>query len=71
VLAKLSEDLRTKIAAAIDALATEPRPHGGKKLAGREGWRLRVGDYRAVYEIDDAGKKVTILDVGHRREIYR
>jgi mRNA interferase RelE/StbE len=55
----------------IRALADEPRRHGCSKLAGREGWRLRVGDFRVIYEIDDSGAKVTILHGGHRRDIYR
>ena len=55
----------------IRALADEPRPHGCSKLAWRDGWRLRVGDFRVIYEIDDSAAKVTILHVGHRRDIYR
>ncbi|MGH7858525.1 MAG: type II toxin-antitoxin system RelE family toxin [Candidatus Binatia bacterium] len=70
-LAKIQQDQRERIAKAIDALAKEPRPHGSTKLSGRDGYRIRVGQYRAVYEIDDEKKTVTILDVGHRREIYR
>jgi len=55
----------------ILALADDPRPSGSQKLTGREGWRLRVGALRVLYEIDDAAKTVTILHVGHRRDIYR
>ena len=65
---------RTAFAAALDriiALATEPRPIGAVKLTGRRSdWRIRVGEYRIVYEINDAGQKVTILIVGHRRDVY-
>lgn len=46
------------------------RPIGCKKLVGREGWRIRAGDYRAIYEIDDAQQKVTVLHIGNRRDIY-
>ncbi|HTV60134.1 MAG TPA: type II toxin-antitoxin system RelE/ParE family toxin [Verrucomicrobiae bacterium] len=46
-------------------------PPNCKKLRGREGWRIRVGDFRVVYEINDERRVVTILHVGHRREIYR
>ncbi len=54
------------------SLAENPRPVGCKKLRGREAaWRIRVGDYRIVYEIDDAGTTVTVAKVGHRSEIYR
>ncbi len=56
---------------AIDALAQEPRPRGVIKLKGTDLWRIRVGDYRAVYHIDDEQKMVTALRVGHRREVYR
>ena len=52
-------------------LAKEPRPVGCRKLTGREGWRVRVGDYRIIYEIDDTQRTVTVLHVGHRRDVYR
>lgn len=55
---------------AVAALSQNPRPAGCKKLIGREGWRIRSGDYRAIYEIDDALHKVTVLHIGHRRNIY-
>lgn len=55
---------------AMGALATNPRPTGCKKLVGREGWRIRSGNYRVIYEIDDAQQKVTVLHVGHRRDVY-
>ena len=53
------------------ALGDEPRPLGSKKLKGRDGFRIRIGNCRAVYEIDDAKKTVTVLDVADRKEIYR
>ncbi len=58
---------------AIVALADEPRPHGCKKLvgSGHDDWRVRVGEYRIVYEINDPGGRVTIMRVAHRREVYR
>jgi mRNA interferase RelE/StbE len=55
---------------AVAALAEDPRPAGCKKLVGREGWRIRSGDYRVIYEIDDAQRNITILHVGHRRDVY-
>ena len=55
---------------AILSLSAEPRPVGCKKLVGREGWRIRSGNYRAIYEIDDIEKRVTILHVGDRKDIY-
>jgi mRNA interferase RelE/StbE len=55
----------------IGALTDNPRPAGCKKLTERSGWRIRFGNYRIIYKIDDAAKTVTITDVGHRREVYR
>jgi len=55
----------------IEGLREDPRPVGCKKLAERQGWRIRFGDYRILYKIDDTNKTVTVTDVGHRREIYR
>lgn len=55
----------------IYSLRDEPRPPGCRKLADHPGWRIRVGDYRVVYEINDEARRVTVLRVGHRKEIYR
>ncbi len=55
---------------AIAALASEPRPTSCKKLMGRNGWRIRSGNYRAIYEIDDTTRRVTVLSVGDRKDIY-
>ena len=52
------------------SLSDNPRPHGVKKLHGREGYRIRVGDYRILYVIDDNEKKVEIVSVAHRKEVY-
>ncbi|MCK4447976.1 MAG: type II toxin-antitoxin system RelE/ParE family toxin [Candidatus Marinimicrobia bacterium] len=52
-------------------LKDDPSPHGCRKLVGREGWRIRVGNYRVIYEIDEIRHILTILHVGHRRDIYR
>ena len=54
----------------VAVLADAPRPPGCKKLVGRDGWRIRSGDYRVIYEIDDAQEKVTVLHIGHRRDVY-
>ncbi len=57
---------------AIIALTHTPRPPGVKKLVGsRSDWRIRVGEYRIIYEIDDTAKAVTVLQVQHRRDVYR
>ena len=69
-LAELSRADYERVRDAVAALAENPRPAGCKKLVGREGWRIRAGDYRAIYEIDDAQQKVTVLHIGHRRDVY-
>ena len=60
-----------RVKEAILALASDPRPTGSLKLAQRDGWRIRVGDYRVIYEIDDTLRAITVLHVGHRRDVYR
>lgn len=55
----------------IEALGASPFPSQSKKLAGREGWRLRVGDYRILYTTDIKKRELTILSVAHRKEAYR
>jgi len=68
---KLPRPARDKVLDAVTALADEPRPHGSRKLAGEEiAWRVRVGDYRIIYEIVDNQLTVTILRAAHRREAY-
>ena len=57
---------------AIDRLSEEPRPSTSRKLQGQmDSWRIRVGDYRIIYTIEDNRLVVLILKVGHRREVYR
>jgi len=71
-LSRLSTEIHDRVIAAIQALATNPRPPSCRKLAGsRNDWRLRVGDYRVVYEIADDLREVRINRVRHRREVYR
>lgn len=70
-LARLSPEPYARVRDAIRALAGDPRPQGCLKLTAREGWRVRVGDYRLVYEIDDKQRTVMVLHVGHRRDVYR
>ena len=55
----------------IQALKFDPRPPGCKKLKGRDGYRIRVGDYRIIYQIKDEILIIIVLDVGHRRDIYK
>jgi len=67
----LQANLRERILRRLLALEENPRPSGIKKLQGQESFRLRVGDYRVLYTIDDKSKQVFIVGVGHRREVYR
>lgn len=66
-----AKDVR-KISTAIDGLATTPRPPGSKKLEGQREtlWRIRVGDYRIIYQIEDSIKIVEVRRIGHRKDIY-
>ncbi len=70
-LAALPQGTYESVRDAILALGQDPRPPGCIKLSAREGWRIRQGDYRVIYEIDDGPKTVTVLRVRHRREAYR
>ncbi|HEX4101221.1 MAG: type II toxin-antitoxin system RelE/ParE family toxin [Pseudonocardiaceae bacterium] len=71
-LRKFEPQVRRRIQAAIELLATEPRPPASTRLVGGASeWRVRTGDYRIVYEIEDAQLLVLVLIVGHRREIYQ
>ena len=70
-LARIAQPDRDRIVAAVWGLAEEPRPGGVKKLTGREAWRIRVGDYRIIYEIHDQALVVLVIAIGHRRDIYR
>ncbi len=64
--------LRQRLVAAIADLADNPRPVGCEKLAGAaDAYRIRQGDYRAVYTVDDRTRVVLLMKVGHRREVYR
>ena len=60
-----------KLVEKIQALSKEPRPQGSQRLSQKEQYRIRQGDYRAVYSIDDDNLNVYIIKVGHRKEIYR
>lgn len=63
---------RQRIVARIESLAAHPRPPGAEKLAGyTDQHRVRQGDYRIVYSIDDERREVTVFRIGHRRDVYR
>lgn len=71
-LRKLDPEAKRRLQAAIELLSEQPRPSGAKTLIGGEGeWRVRTGDYRIVYEINDTVLLVLVVAVGHRRDIYQ
>ncbi len=71
-LKALSGEVLQRVARKIDALAENPRPQGVEKLSGSESaYRLRVGDYRILYEIRDRLLLVAVIRIRHRREVYR
>ncbi len=71
-LKRLSAEDFHRIISRIKALAKNPRPSGCRKITGSESdWRLRIGEYRVIYEIDDKAKAVRVMGVKHRREAYR
>ncbi|MBC7914589.1 MAG: type II toxin-antitoxin system RelE/ParE family toxin [Pyrinomonadaceae bacterium] len=70
VLQDINEPYYSKIKAAIYRLADNPRPQGYKKLKGRSAFRIRVADYRIVYDIVDDLLLVDVIDLGHRQDIY-
>jgi len=67
----LDQTLRRRIVQALLRLENDPRPRGAKKLTDREAYRLRIGDYRALYTVDDGNRIVRIIAVGHRSDVYR
>jgi mRNA interferase RelE/StbE len=69
-LSKINSPYFEALSEKLASLKENPRPHGCKKLQGRNGWRIRVGEYRKACEIDDTEKSVVVLSVGHRKDIY-
>lgn len=71
-LRKMDATARRRVQAVIETLAANPRPPGAVRLVGGAGeWRVRSGDYRVVYQIDDGVLVILVVAVGHRRDIYR
>lgn len=71
-LSRVRPDIGIRLLQYIESLASDPRPRQSRKLSESENsYRLRVGDYRVLYQVDDEARLVTIFKVGHRREIYR
>jgi mRNA interferase RelE/StbE len=69
-LTKLPRKVQEQILPAIQALASNPRPHGVKKLKGSEFYRIRVGDYRVVYDVQDQRIIILVVRIRHRRDAY-
>ena len=69
---KLPSPLRTRVLVATEKLADGPRPAGAKKLVGEDSaWRIRVGDYRILYDITDEVLTITVVRAAHRRDVHR
>lgn len=68
---KLPAQDREKVEQAIYDLGDEPYPRGAAKMQGASGYRLRQGDYRILYEVDETAREITVTKVAHRREVYR
>ena len=69
-LSKIPEPYYSNLKTAILDLGNNPRPQGYKKLKGRDGYHIRVADYRIIYEIQDSVLLVDVIDLGHRKDIY-
>ena len=70
-LAKLEIKIQERIRLAFQVLSSHPRPPLAKKLKGRDGYRIRIGDYRIIYEVFDSQVLVLVIRIGHRKEIYK
>lgn len=69
---RLQGDIRERVNHRLLSLEQEPRPPGVEKLVGRpNAWRIRAGEYRILYEIDDAARRVAVFRIAHRRDVYR
>lgn len=69
-LEKINEPFYYNIKEAISKLTENPRPNGYKKLSGRDAYRIRIGDYRVIYDIFDTKLIIEIVTLGHRKDIY-
>ena len=70
-LSDLPRATHDRIVGRITRLGSVPRPAGAVKLQGQDAYRIRVSDYRVLYVVDDARRRIEVIAVGHRREIYR
>jgi len=67
---KLPPEAKRRIQAVIDVLAEEPRPPAAKRVTARPEWRVRTGDYRVLYRIEDEVLTIVVVHAGHRRDVY-
>jgi mRNA interferase RelE/StbE len=70
-LARIPKKTLRRIIERIRSLGEEPRPQGNEKLSTQERYRIRQGDYRIVYSVDEGSQTVEVFKVGHRSEVYR
>jgi mRNA interferase RelE/StbE len=71
-LRRLPTEIAGRVVTALKALGENPYPVGSRKITGsRSDWRIRVGDYRAIYEVEQNNRTVRIMRIRHRREVYR
>lgn len=68
---KLTRSVQEALASVIDDLSVNPRPPACKKLSGQNAYRVRKGDYRILYVIEDKAKRIRLYRIGHRRDVYR
>jgi mRNA interferase RelE/StbE len=68
---KLSKTIQDDIFECLVKMQTNPRPSGYLKMKNTEGYRIRLGDYRILYDIDDQAQKIKLRKIGHRRDIYK
>ncbi len=68
---KLAPEAQRRVQAVIELLRENPRPPAARKLTGRVEWRVRTGDYRVLYRIEDDRLLIVVVSAGHRREVYR
>jgi mRNA interferase RelE/StbE len=69
-LRRLDKSIKNRIVTAINSLAENPRPHGCLKVKGENIWRIRVGDWRVGYQVDDSAQIVDVIRVNHRGQFY-
>jgi mRNA interferase RelE/StbE len=70
-LKKLPESIKNLIDIKLNSLSENPRPPGCKKLIADDAWRVRIGDYRVIYEIHDEKITVIVVKIGNRKDVYR